>query len=220
MAGEQRGVNRVQVGGAGQADVDPLQPPSGRQQQQRGIAAPVGDERQLGADQVGALGELPLALSSRVYLFLFAGELTAAASLTEEVRAATEATGSSLAPYGALGVAVLRGQEAEASALIRATGQDVALRGEGVGVTLTEWANAVLYNSLGRYDRALTAAEHGSQDPNELGLAAWSMVELIEAAARTGQPGRAAGPLRFITEITSAAGPIGRSGSKRARGRC
>jgi DNA-binding CsgD family transcriptional regulator len=158
------------------------------------------------ARQVGALGELPLALSSRVYLLLFAGELAAATSLADEVRAATEATGSNLAPYGALGVAVLRGQETEASALIRATGQDVALRGEGVGVTLTEWANAVLYNSLGRYDRALTAAEHGSQDPNELGLAAWSMVELIEAAARTGQPGRAAGPLRFLTEITSAAG--------------
>ena len=158
------------------------------------------------ARQVGALGELPLALSSRVYLLLFAGELAAAASLTEEVQAATEATGSNLAPYGALGVAVLRGQETEASALIRATGQDVALRGEGIGVTLTKWANAVLYNSLGRYDRALTAAEHGSQDPDELGLAAWSMVELIEAAARTEQPGRAADPLRFLTEITCAAG--------------
>ena len=158
------------------------------------------------ARQVGALGELPLALSSRVYLLLFAGELAAAASLTEEARAATEATGSNLAPYGALGVAVLRGQETEASALIRATGRDVALRGEGIGVTLTKWANAVLYNGLGRYERALTAAEHGSQDPNELGLAAWSMVELIEAAARTGQPGRAAGSVRFLTEITSAAG--------------
>jgi DNA-binding CsgD family transcriptional regulator len=32
------------------------------------------------------------------------------------------------------------------------------------------------------------------------------MVELIEAAARTGQPGRAAGILRFLSEITSAAG--------------
>jgi len=158
------------------------------------------------ARQVGALAELPLALSSRVFLLLFAGELAAAASLTEEVRAAIEATGSNLAPYGALGVAVLRGQETEASALIRATGQDVALRGEGIGVTLTKWASAVLYNGLGRYDRALAAAEHGSQDPDELGLAAWSMVELIEAAARTGQPGRAAGAVRFLTEITSAAG--------------
>ena len=156
--------------------------------------------------EVGALGELPLALSSRVYLLLFAGELTAAASLTEQVQAATEATGSNLAPYGALGLAAVRGQEIQAATLIGATARDVALRGEGIGVTLTSWAYAVLYNGLGRYDRALAAAEQGSEDPGELGLAAWSMVELIEAAARTGQPGRAAGPLRFLAEITSAAG--------------
>jgi DNA-binding CsgD family transcriptional regulator len=155
--------------------------------------------------EVGALGELPLALSSRTYLLLFAGELNAAASLVEQVQAATEATGSNLAPYAALGLAVLRGQETRAAALIRATAQDVALRGEGIGVTLTNWANAVLNNGLGRYDRALAAAEQGSENPDELGLAAWSTVELIEAAARTGQPERAAGPLRFLTEITSAA---------------
>jgi DNA-binding CsgD family transcriptional regulator len=156
--------------------------------------------------EVGALGELPLALSSRTYLLLFAGQLNAAASLVEQVQAATEATGSNLAPYGALGLAVLRGQETQAAALIAATAQDVAVRGEGIGVTLTNWANAVLYNGLGRYDRALAAAEQGSEDPSELGLAAWSTVELIEAAARTGQPERAAGPLRFLAEITSAAG--------------
>jgi DNA-binding CsgD family transcriptional regulator len=158
------------------------------------------------ARQVGALGELPLALSSRVYLLLFAGELGAAASLADEVRAATEATGSNLAPYAALGVAAMHGRDTEASALTAATGQDVALRGEGIGVTLTNWANAVLYNGLGRYDRALAAAEEGSADPDELGLAAWSTVELIEAAARTGQPERAAVPLRFLTEVTDAAG--------------
>ena len=48
------------------------------------------------ARETGALGELPLALSQRVYVHLFAGELTAAASLVDEIRAATEATGSNL----------------------------------------------------------------------------------------------------------------------------
>lgn len=158
------------------------------------------------ARQVGALGELPLALSSRVYMLLFAGELTAAAALSEEVRAATEATGSNLAPYGALAVAATRGREAEASALTSATGQDVAQRGEGFGVTLTNWANAVLYNGLCWYDRAMAAAEQGSENPDELGLAAWSMVELVEAAARIGQPERAAASLRLLVETTSAAG--------------
>jgi DNA-binding CsgD family transcriptional regulator len=158
------------------------------------------------AREIGALGELPLALSSRVFSLLFAGELATAATLTEELAAATEATGSTMAPYAALGLAAMRGQETEAFALIQGTGQDVALRGEGVGVTLTRWASAVLHNAVGRYDQALTAAEQGSEYPNELGLAAWSMVELIEAAARAGQPERAAGPLKFLSEITSAAG--------------
>ena len=35
-------------------------------------------------------------------MLLFAGDLTAAASLVDEVQAVTEATGSNLAPYGAL----------------------------------------------------------------------------------------------------------------------
>ncbi len=66
---------------------------------------------------------------------------------------------------------------------------------EGIGITVTEWANAVLYNGLGGYDEALAAAEKGSEYPDELGLAIWSLVELIEAAARTGQPERATGAL-------------------------
>jgi tetratricopeptide (TPR) repeat protein len=50
------------------------------------------------ARETGALGDLPLALSHRVYMHLFAGEVTAAASLVEEAQAATEATGSNFAP--------------------------------------------------------------------------------------------------------------------------
>ena len=158
------------------------------------------------AREVGALGELPLALSSRIFMLLFTGELTAAASLAGQARAVTEATGGNLAPYGALGLAALRGREAEASALIRVTGQEVAQRGEGVGVTLTNWADAVLCNSLGRYGQALAAAERGSGHLDELGLAPWSLAELIEASARVGQPGRAAGALRILSQTTSAAG--------------
>ena len=154
----------------------------------------------------GALSELPLALSSRAYMQLFAGELAAAASLTEEVQAATEATGGNLAPYVALGLAAWHGREDEAAALIEAARGEVSLRGEGIGITVIEWSNAVLYNGLSRYDEALAAAEQGSRYPDELGLATWSMAELIEAAARTGQPGHAAGALRSLSETTSAAG--------------
>jgi DNA-binding CsgD family transcriptional regulator len=158
------------------------------------------------AHDAGALSELPFALSSRAYLELFAGELTATAALLEEVRAATDATGSNFAPYGALGLAAWRGREEEAAVLTEATIAEVTLRGEGIGITVTKWANAVLYNGLGRYDEALAAAERGSEHPDELGLATWSLVELIEAAARTGQPERGTVALRRLAESTSAAG--------------
>ena len=46
--------------------------------------------------------ELPLALSSRAFMLVFTGELAAAASLIEELQAATEATGGRLAPLGAM----------------------------------------------------------------------------------------------------------------------
>jgi hypothetical protein len=62
------------------------------------------------ARDIGALSELPLALSSVAFKLSFAGELTAAASLMQELQAATEATGSKLAPYAALGVAAMIGR--------------------------------------------------------------------------------------------------------------
>jgi hypothetical protein len=61
------------------------------------------------AREVGALSELPLALFARIYALLFAGELTAAASAAQEMQAVLEATGVNLGPYGALGVAAMRG---------------------------------------------------------------------------------------------------------------
>jgi len=82
----------------------------------------------------------------------------------------------------------------------------MAARGEGQWLTAAHWATAVLSNGLGRYDEALVAAEKGSEYPHELGLATWSTVELIEAAARTGQPERAAGAVARLSETTCASG--------------
>ena len=58
----------------------------------------------------------------------------------------SEATGSNLAPYGALGLAALRGRELEARTLIDATLRETAPRGEGIGVSMAHWANALLCN--------------------------------------------------------------------------
>ena len=46
---------------------------------------------------------------------------------------------------------------------------------------------AWLDNGRCRYHDAMVAAERGAAYPDELGLAAWSIVELVEAAVRSGQ---------------------------------
>jgi DNA-binding CsgD family transcriptional regulator len=158
------------------------------------------------AREAGALSELPLALPQRVYVLLFAGELTAAASEAEEMQTIIEATGSNIAPYGALALAAFRGREAEASALTEAILRDAPLRGEGFAISAVGWAGAVLNNGLGRYAEALTSARRASENHPELGQSNWAMVELIEAAARSGMTETAAGANRRLAEMTSASG--------------
>jgi len=158
------------------------------------------------AREAGALTTLPLALSQRITAHAFAGELAAGTSLIEEMHAVSEATGSHVPPYGPLALAAWRGREAEASKLIEAIVKDVVSRGEGLGVTVTHWARAVLYNGLGRYEDALAAAERASGHPEELAVFNWGLVELIVAAVRSGQTERAAAALERLLVITRASG--------------
>jgi DNA-binding CsgD family transcriptional regulator len=158
------------------------------------------------ARDTGALAVLFIALRGRIGLHLQAGELAAAASLVEEVEAVAAATGNRFAPYDALALAVWRGREADASALILAGVEEVAARGEGMGLSIIRWASAVLYNSLGRYEEALAAAQQASAHPQELLFSTWGLVELIEAAVRSGSPEPAADALRRLSDKTRASG--------------
>ena len=156
------------------------------------------------ARDAGALSELPLAIRSRILLHAHAGELAQGAALIAEAQAVADATGSQLAPYGATGVAAWRGREAEAAELIQANVDGATSRGEGRGVT-SGYAAALLYNGLGRYDKALAAAELVCQY-DDIGVLGWSLAELVEAAVRSGQPARAADALRRLSETTRASG--------------
>jgi DNA-binding CsgD family transcriptional regulator len=158
------------------------------------------------AREAGALAELPLALSQRVFAHLFAGELTAAALLVDEIRSASEATGSNLTPYGAVGLAALRGREAEAISLIDESRQDATRRGEGVGLSVLDWAQALLYNGLGRYDEARVAALRVCEYPHDLSTSNWGMAELIEAAVRAGTPELAADARLRLAEVARVSG--------------
>ena len=158
------------------------------------------------ARSVGALSELPVALNSRAFMLLFAGELAAAASLIQQLRPAIEATGSNRVPYSALGLAAFAGRQAEAATLIDAITGDVSLRGEGVGITIIEWASAVLNNGIGNYEAAVEAAQRSTEYLGEMITPPWSAVELIEAAARSGRTEMAADALTQLAVSTSASG--------------
>jgi DNA-binding CsgD family transcriptional regulator len=154
----------------------------------------------------GALAALPVALTLRMGVHLYAGELDAVASLSAEVEAVSEATASQLAPYGALLLAAWQGPEAEASEVIEATIEEVVPRGEALGLIAAQWATAVLYNALGRYQAALAAAGQASERAEDLGFSNWSLVELVEAAARSGEAETAASALERLTQTTRPSG--------------
>jgi DNA-binding CsgD family transcriptional regulator len=137
---------------------------------------------------------------------LNAGELAAAAALTEEQRAIAEATGSRLVLYAGLIVAAWQGREPQASRLVEDSLEDVLRRGEGMDLAITRWWSAVLYNGLGRHEEALVATQQGTAYPEELLFSTWVLVELIEAAARSGQADRAADAVRRLSETTRASG--------------
>jgi DNA-binding CsgD family transcriptional regulator len=155
--------------------------------------------------EAGALTALPLVLTNRSSLYAFFGKLDEAAAYEEELAAATEATGIATVPYGALALAALRGQEAEFSQLAQTSVEEAQARGEGLALTITEFLSATLYLGLGRYDAALTAVSHAGRYHEE-GAANWGLIELIEAAVRSGQPQLASGALERLVETTHASG--------------
>jgi DNA-binding CsgD family transcriptional regulator len=167
---------------------------------------------------VGALGLLPIAIAQRVGMHLHAGEFAAAAALVEETEAITEATGADLPPYSALALAAWQGHADEATRLIQATLNRVTARGEGMGLSLTLYTSAVLHNGLGRSRDALHAAERASAYPRELGFANFALVELVEAAARSGEDARAADAVERLARTTGPSQtPWGRGIQARSR---
>jgi DNA-binding CsgD family transcriptional regulator len=156
------------------------------------------------ARETGALGELTHALGMRAHVHFFAGELAAATSLVEEIRAAAEATGRNPPPYAGVGLAAMRGREAETVGLIDNCREDLTRRGEGIGISVLDWAEAVLYNGLGRYEEACAAAVRVAEHPDDVNSSSWGMVELIEAAVRAGTPELAAEAHQRLLDMTQA----------------
>ncbi|KZM77121.1 AAA family ATPase [Cellulosimicrobium sp. I38E] len=154
-------------------------------------------------------GRLPVlldALTSRTTLELLSGDLPAAELLAREAAAVATATHGEHPSSGDLLVAAWRGDEHEVGALVVDGAGRAAASGDGAWSTLRAWSSAVLHNARRDHDRALTAAAEGSAHPEELAVASWSAVELVEAAARSGEPARGLEAARRVAEVAAASG--------------
>ncbi|WP_370153445.1 AAA family ATPase [Streptacidiphilus sp. EB129] len=158
------------------------------------------------ARESGALSELPLALVARVYMLSFSGDLAAAAVLCDELQTVMDATGGSLVPYSPMGLAALRGDEPQATALIETALKEAAHRGEGTGVVFANCARATLNNGLGRYEEAMAAGLRATAYDRDLGELCWSLIELTEAAARCGATETAASAVGRLSEMADSSG--------------
>jgi DNA-binding CsgD family transcriptional regulator len=156
------------------------------------------------ARDVGALDQLPIDLASLGTATAWTGDLTLVSALIAEADAVRAATGSRTAPFAAMLLASLRGDQAEATPLIEAAIADAPARGQGIAATYAHWAAAILANGLGRYADALAAAKQASQDSPALFVAMWALPELIEAATRTGNAHIASDALARLAETTQA----------------
>jgi DNA-binding CsgD family transcriptional regulator len=83
--------------------------------------------------------------------------------------------------------------------------RDAITRGDGRALGLIGYVTAVLNNGLGRYEAALAGAQEACED-EDLGFYGWSLVELIEAAARIGAHEKAHAALQELESRTRAAG--------------
>jgi ATP/maltotriose-dependent transcriptional regulator MalT len=157
------------------------------------------------ARETGALRVLPIALTYRASLHVHEGEFSAASSLIEQSDAIIEATEMAPLKVASLMLAAWRGNEPKALELLESGRREATARGEGVGLTILDWATALLYNGHGRYDEALSAAQRGCEQ-DDVRLFSWSLVEMIEAGVRSGATDEASAALDRLSERTRASG--------------
>jgi len=154
----------------------------------------------------GALAELPVFLSSVALDKAWTGDLAGAEALITESDSVSAVTGSQLPPFAALRLRCLQGRETEAAALIEATITMAEGVGAGLAVRVAQWAAAVLYNGLARYDEAAAAARQVTANDIDPYPAMWCLPELVEAAARIGETDLARDALERLAEMTLPAG--------------
>jgi len=134
-----------------------------------------------------------------------AGDLTEPERLVPEAEDLDHEIRADTLPYIPLRLAAWRGEASAGVELVDAMKRGALERGEGCAIAAADHAEAILYNGLGQYDKALAVAEVVCEY-DDIGVLGWSLTELVEAAVRSGQPARASDALQRLSAMTRASG--------------
>jgi DNA-binding CsgD family transcriptional regulator len=157
------------------------------------------------ARDAGALTLLAVAVAGLADVQVHEGDFVGASASLDEADVIAEITGNAPLIHTSLVLSAWRGDENEATELFQSAVGAATARGEGRTITLVDFATAVLQNGLGRYDAALAAAQRACEH-DEIALAGWGLVELVEAAVRSGHHDVAVDALGWLTDRTSVSG--------------
>ncbi|MEQ4722527.1 AAA family ATPase [Nonomuraea sp. B19D2] len=154
----------------------------------------------------GVVTVLPIALSLLMVAQTVDGELDAAEASCDEIDAIKDVTGHPLPQYGRLFLAAYRGQAGEAERLAAQIRPDAQARGEGYGLSAVNFAEAILYNGLGRFAEAVAGGRRELPYTHELSHAMRTLLELVEAATHTGERELAEQAFEQLANVTR---PVG-----------
>jgi DNA-binding CsgD family transcriptional regulator/tetratricopeptide (TPR) repeat protein len=154
----------------------------------------------------GALAALPLQLNALGGVKALKGDFEGAGLLIAESDRVAAATGSHVPPFADVTLRARQGREPEASALIEAAIKQAVAGGQSGGAMSAQFAAAVLYNGLARYERAASAASQVTAKALDPWNYVFALPELVEAAARTGDLELARNAVDRLAETTQPAG--------------
>jgi DNA-binding CsgD family transcriptional regulator len=154
----------------------------------------------------GVLTVLPIALSLLMLAQTVDGDLGGAEASCDEIDAIKHVTGHPLPQVGRMFLAAYRGQAEETERWARQLRADAQARGEGYAISAANFAEAILNNGLGRYEQAVAAARRELPYTHELSHAMRSLLELVEAATRSGERALAEQAVEQLAGVTR---PVG-----------
>ena len=150
----------------------------------------------------GAVAALPVSLSYLALTHIHAGRFDDATANVAEAYAIAAEIGAPGLDHVEVTLAAWRGDE-RTPELAEKARRGAVERGEGRLVTAIEFAQAVFFNSLGRYDEALAACRP-SAELDEMGFHSCTPHEFVEAAVRSGRRDLAVPVVEMLTERTAA----------------